>query len=221
MNNMYDYKRIGERIKKERNDSGKSQEALGELLGVTRQTIAKWEHGKEMPHFEDCLNLCNLFGCDLGYLTCEYDCKTRATTDIQAEIGLSEPAINNLIECVKRPVCNALLSNMVSRTQALETFAKRYYAYITVFACMKPSIEANIETIRNNDNFKADITINGDKLPEVPLYKLQDYVKFEMMLAFDKLIEEMIGGLPSDTKKQQTRSARHRHDPQENCNTER
>ena len=37
--------------------------------------------------------MCDLFGCEIGYLLCDYDCKTRTATDIQKETGLSEAAI--------------------------------------------------------------------------------------------------------------------------------
>lgn len=96
MINMYDFQKIGDRIKQERGKAGKSQSDLGDYIGVKRQTIAKWEHGKDIPQLSDLLRLCNLFGCELGYMLCEYDCKTRAATDIQAETGLSETAIGRI-----------------------------------------------------------------------------------------------------------------------------
>ena len=34
---------IGQRIAEKRREAGISQEALGESLGVTRQSISKWE----------------------------------------------------------------------------------------------------------------------------------------------------------------------------------
>lgn len=106
MINIYDFQKIGDRIKTERTNAtvrshtGKeksmTQSDLADELGVTRQTIAKWEHGEDIPQLSDFLRLCNLFGCELGYMLCEYDCKTRAATDIQAETGLSEMAIGRI-----------------------------------------------------------------------------------------------------------------------------
>lgn len=63
----------------------------------SRQTIAKWENGETLPNLETFFNMCKLFKCELGYLLCEYDCKTKAATDIYALTGLSENAINKLI----------------------------------------------------------------------------------------------------------------------------
>ena len=105
-NYKYDYKKIGERIRKERRllqskrpQGGRmTQEEFAEIIGVSRSTVIKWEKGENMPGtLNDLFRLCNLFHCELGYLLCEYDCKFRSHTDIQAQTGLSEKAINNLM----------------------------------------------------------------------------------------------------------------------------
>lgn len=96
----YNYKKIGQRIRLERRNAGFSrQEDFGEALGLctsSRQTIGKWENGKLLPSLDDFFKMCKVFDCELGYLLCEYDCKTREATDIQQTIGLSEKAINVL-----------------------------------------------------------------------------------------------------------------------------
>lgn len=96
MNDIYNLSVIGERIKLERKAADLSQDKLGEKLNYKRQTIAKWEKGDSFPELADLLKLCNLFGCELGYLLGEYDCKTREVTDVQKITGLSEQAILNL-----------------------------------------------------------------------------------------------------------------------------
>ena len=107
MNNKYDFKQIGKRIREERtnaqNATGRkkvmTQSDLANEIGVSRQTIAKWEHGEiDQLLMGDLLKLCNLFGCELGYILGEYNCRTRISTDIQEETGLSEQAVNFLKE---------------------------------------------------------------------------------------------------------------------------
>lgn len=115
MINKYDFQKIGNRIKQERNNAKKSQDELGDYIGVTRQTVAKWEHGKDLPQLSDLLRLCNLFDCEIGYLLCEYDCKTKVATDIKKETGLTEKAISGLAVALSknqvfaRQAVNALL----------------------------------------------------------------------------------------------------------------
>lgn len=45
-----------------------TQEMLAEEMGVSRQTISKWEAGTTYPEMDKILLLCNLFGCDVDTL---------------------------------------------------------------------------------------------------------------------------------------------------------
>ena len=90
-------KAVGERVKAIRNSKKWTQQKLAEELGLSnesRQTVYKWEKGITLPTHETLLKLCQLFDCDIGYLFCEYDCKTREATDIQEVTGLSEENIS-------------------------------------------------------------------------------------------------------------------------------
>ena len=42
------------------------------------------------------MRLAEIYGCDIGYLLGEYDCKYRKNADINAETGLNEAAIERL-----------------------------------------------------------------------------------------------------------------------------
>jgi len=93
------WKCIGERIKKERKNAGLSQSVLMESINrpaSSYREVGKWEKGNEFPTLNDLIALCNLFDCDVGYLLCEYDCKTWETTDIQVATGLSELALYDI-----------------------------------------------------------------------------------------------------------------------------
>jgi len=94
----YDQDKIGKRILLERRKAGYSnQSSFAVAMGYSeesRQTVANWEKGKTVPCMEALLRMCNFFGCELGYLLCEYDCKTREMTDIHVATGLSEKAID-------------------------------------------------------------------------------------------------------------------------------
>lgn len=93
----YNFKDIGKRIKNERQQANLNQDNFIEELNLTvssRQTISKWENGCNIPPLDDLLKMCEKFNCELGYLLCEHNCKTRTTTDIQEITGLSETAIS-------------------------------------------------------------------------------------------------------------------------------
>ncbi len=59
---------IGANIKFLRNRQGLSQEQLAEKLGVTRQTVAKWECGESVPDALKCADMSVFFNVSLDVL---------------------------------------------------------------------------------------------------------------------------------------------------------
>lgn len=58
----------GQRVAQKRKELGLSQEALGEKLGVSRQSIYKWESDNALPEVEKLVALSRLFGVSVGWL---------------------------------------------------------------------------------------------------------------------------------------------------------
>ena len=58
----------GQRIAQKRKELGLSQEALGEKLSVSRQSIYKWESDSALPEIEKLVVLSRLFGVSVGWL---------------------------------------------------------------------------------------------------------------------------------------------------------
>lgn len=52
---------LGQRLYEMRRGKGLSQEQAAEILGVTRQTISKWESDQTTPDFDKILPLCELY----------------------------------------------------------------------------------------------------------------------------------------------------------------
>ena len=59
---------VGQRIAQKRKELGFSQEALGDRLGVSRQSIYKWESDSTLPEVEKLIALSKLFGVSVGWL---------------------------------------------------------------------------------------------------------------------------------------------------------
>lgn len=51
-----------------RSRQGLTQEQLAERLGVSRQSVSKWESGASFPEMDSLLQICDLFGSDLNTL---------------------------------------------------------------------------------------------------------------------------------------------------------
>lgn len=59
---------IGQRVAQKRKEQGLSQEALGEALGVSRQSVYKWESDNALPEIDKFITMSKLFGVTIGWL---------------------------------------------------------------------------------------------------------------------------------------------------------
>ena len=59
---------LGERIQKYRKMKGLSQEELGKLLHISRQTISKWESNQSSPDIQSWKAMADVFGISLEEL---------------------------------------------------------------------------------------------------------------------------------------------------------
>ncbi len=59
---------VGQRIAQKRKEQGLSQEALGEALGVSRQSVYKWESDSALPEIEKLITMSRLFDVTVGWL---------------------------------------------------------------------------------------------------------------------------------------------------------
>ena len=80
---------IGQRIAQMRKENNLSQEALGEALGVSRQSISKWESNNALPEIEKLIAMSKLFSVSVGWLLGVEETEQRAEAD---EGGAAESA---------------------------------------------------------------------------------------------------------------------------------
>ena len=52
----------GEKLKMLRTGQKMTQQALADRIGVTRQTLAKYETGESLPDIDKCMALADVFG---------------------------------------------------------------------------------------------------------------------------------------------------------------
>lgn len=93
----HNFKEIGSRIEEARTKAGLTQAHVAERLGYMQyQTVLNWEKGKVIPTTDVLLKLCDIFGCDLGYLVGEYPCMKLDISMVYESLGLSQDAIQVL-----------------------------------------------------------------------------------------------------------------------------
>ena len=101
----YNYIDIGNRLIQLRKDRGYSQDKLIDILDdeygvkIGRNTYSNIENGCQSSSnfkLDLLIALSSLYGCDIGYLLCEYDNITGRNTDIQKITGLNDESIKAL-----------------------------------------------------------------------------------------------------------------------------
>ncbi len=60
--------KFSDNLQKLRKEAKLSQEALAEKLGVTRQSVSKWESGSSYPEMDKLISMCSIFDCSMDYL---------------------------------------------------------------------------------------------------------------------------------------------------------
>lgn len=85
---------LGNRLYEMRKEKGLSQEQVAEILGVTRQTVSKWETDQTTPDFDKIIPLCNLYnvstdelltGNKQGDYTIDYNATEKPDYEIQQD----------------------------------------------------------------------------------------------------------------------------------------
>lgn len=59
---------LGEKITKQRKELNYTQEQLADILGVSRQSVSKWESDIAYPETDKLIELGKLFDCSMDYL---------------------------------------------------------------------------------------------------------------------------------------------------------
>lgn len=77
---------LGEKLARLRREKNYTQEQLAELLGVSRQSVSKWESDVSYPETEKLLRLGELYGCSMDYLLKNHE---EGTAAVPQETNLS------------------------------------------------------------------------------------------------------------------------------------
>lgn len=59
---------LGDKLAKMRREHNYTQEQFADILGVSRQSVSKWESGVAYPETDKLVKICQLFGCSTDYL---------------------------------------------------------------------------------------------------------------------------------------------------------
>lgn len=96
---------FGDRLKELREESEMTQEQLGKILNVTKQTISNYENGDNEPTLDTLVKISDIFNVSLDYLLC----RTRQKPNLQVENEILLNTLND--KCKKKlliDICKSL-----------------------------------------------------------------------------------------------------------------
>ena len=93
---------IGQRIAQKRKELALSQEALGDQLGVSRQSIYKWESDTALPEIDKLIALSRLYGVSVGWLLGVEDLPEPSGEAAGTEAALTEQQLRMVEEIASR-----------------------------------------------------------------------------------------------------------------------
>lgn len=94
---------VGQRIAQKRKELGLSQEGLGERLGVSRQSIYKWESGGTLPEIEKLVNLSRIFSVPVGWLLGEEDAAAERKELTEEQLRMVEEIVGRYLAARPAP----------------------------------------------------------------------------------------------------------------------
>lgn len=158
---------LGNRIKNLRNERHLSQEYVAEQIGVSRQSVSKWESGISRPSTGNLICLAELFDVSLDAFTQETSDTSdnrKKRKDISKTLKIIVCTIFGI--CILHFIIWAIFYGMYSLKG--DVFAENISAFLTVFfrnrCCMLcvPAYGRGIDVSRNS-NSRSDRQIKGNR----------------------------------------------------------
>ena len=198
---------IGQRIAQKRKAQGLSQEALGETLGVSRQSVYKWESDSALPEIDKLIVLSKLFNVTVGWLLgVEEPVLPRETEEKTAQPDGNENETGELTETQLK-----MVEEIVDRYLAAQKPPKRrrwpfilaalvllwgFYSLQTQLRNDRFNMQSQYNNLQNTIN---NVTRSVDGQIEGITNRVEEVLKNQNNLAADYGTELISADLPANT----------------------
>lgn len=141
--------KFGENLRNLRKSKKMSQETIAEKVGVSRQSISKWENGEAYPEMKNILTLCDIFNCKINDLV-HVD-----MTDIDS---LDEEIIMNVVKFNEKKQGQVKsLSNVISLIGKIGAIVlKVAIPFVIIAMILVPYLVNNVEVNDETISFKTE-----------------------------------------------------------------
>lgn len=201
----YSSEELGKMIKRERKKRGLSQDKLGQKISVVGKQISEYEKGRVTPPVDNLFKLCEVFGCELGYLLGEeeYAAGTRGLTFSSEYLGLSPEAIKQIRKLTGRPLEKNVIKHISeNNTNVLNLLlnAKSFGLFVSALTdldvlyqewkAQQQAIQSEIDTLKNRN-----LELYNEALKQfAPPYPEEENPSEELMMltqSIEKIIDKM------------------------------
>ena len=117
---------LGKSLAEARRKSGRSQEAVAESLGVSRQTVSKWEMGQVVPNIAQCQELAALYRLSLDELV-QFDSQVQ---ELQRVIQQTSEEVQQKVDWSKLWAQKYPILASYQQQVAVEQYAKQLEALL-------------------------------------------------------------------------------------------
>ena len=175
--------KFGENLRVLRKSKNMSQETIAEKVGVSRQSISKWENGEAYPEMKNILSLCDIFHCKIN------DLVHNNLTDIDS---LDEEIIMNVVKFNEKKQNQVKsLSNVICLIGKIGGIVlKVAIPFIILAMILIPFIVNNVDISENKITFRTEnIKAIGDKLElfDIIVFDLDEDISSEEVISiFEK-----------------------------------
>ena len=141
--------KFGDNLKIIRKNKKMSQEQLAEKVGVSRQSVSKWETGEAYPEMNNILELCKIFNCKINDIV---------HTDMSDISSLDEEIVMNVVKFNESKQYKVKsLSNVISLIGKIGGIVlKVAIPFLVIAMLLIPYIINNVKIDNNEISFKTE-----------------------------------------------------------------
>lgn len=169
---------VGNRIKTEREKIGlKKADFLPRIYKsvTSHKTLTAWENGERLPDTDSLALMAELFDCDIGYLLGDYAERHRVTADICAETGLTEKAVDVILQYKKQDPYYIKSLNFLLESDNFEAVLDLIYEYSEALQLLKGLEEVKAKHINSTEEYKPNISLLNQISKEIANSELKEY----------------------------------------------
>lgn len=214
-------KTIGKRIQSERKRLKITQAELLKRCYLSENSVSSlraWEQGDRLPDLDTLCRMADVFECDVGYLLGDYDARSRVTSDICNETGLSEKTVE-IFRYLRQISQNPSVSGTRIAKEALELFNCAVdHGFMGLLQDIVLFMQDDLKRMQTDDNESDIVKINrilgnmGKNRPAgLAVLSWKDFYDFRLLQcerAFGTLVKTVIP-FPDKTGAQKSKRGCH------------